>query len=831
MTTNKTPNLSLSDCVGTDGVARTEMNVNFESIDAEFAQRGTNLLWKDADPTGATDSSAALLSAIVEDSDTIIVPKGIYALHSSVSIPATKRLVFDQNARFRPKKNITLTVNGPVDADAFDWIFDLTLGGKIAGYIKIDTIYPQWFGAKADNMTNDYLAIQNAEDIASTSTATVVFAGEFAISASIIKKSNSHWFGYKAKLRRIDNADPSGMGFTLVYAPENTRTWSIRGMEFEAIDHGTRLLKNIKTGFSPSKNNSCIDAYHSHDWYIKDCVFRKFSQGIIYRGCSNFVIKDNSFYSDTGKTIASMLDGTYQPFGTYAYTGAIVFGHLGASPEPRKASNFMISDNYMEVMGLDLGIDALAQTYDENPCIISRNIILGAQCSIQVYRGSYADPLTAETYRGNIQIDLNRLYASWEQAIYIRGTNSIVVSNNYIEYAAQKPGGNADGAGSSVGAIVTRVNPFKTEPHSPLPSDQVGIDIFNNRIVNPGRNNHTIDGAIHIKIPNCRVVNNDIIREKVKFPNLAPGPAIIVDNSESLLNADIRGNRIDYFQTGILWAGSPKEHTEVEKSSIEGNIIKNCAGEAITLDTFRVSGTLIRSNRMHNCTLGLSVRNSPYTTVEDNHFNRCTKGIELRPGNLASDYIPLKSGKTYTGVDTGLAGGGTIIVRNNDFVDVDTPHLTTGTTGNDFYFHGRCALWEGDRINSRPLFPNQFAAAVPSATYTARIWHKHDRIQSTTLASGQVYEKICIQPGMYGKAPTKPLTCTVTNGSAIATNVTSVANIGRGQYLLVGDSVKYVLAVDYNTNRITFDSVFTASASSVAIALSPPQFVNLIVCP
>ncbi|KQN99055.1 right-handed parallel beta-helix repeat-containing protein [Paenibacillus sp. Leaf72] len=826
MTSN---HLNFSDCIGTDTLNLSEMNNNFALIDSEFAQRGINLLWKGADPTGATDSSAALLNAIAENSDTIFIPKGVYALHTNLTVPTAKRLVFDQNARFRPNRNITLTIDGIVTANAFDWIFDLTNSGKIAGSLKVDNIYPQWFGAKADNITNDYLAIQHAEDLASIGSATVIFSGTFAISASIVKKSNSHWFGYKSKIRRIDNANPSVSSFSLVYAPENTKSWSIRGIEFEAIDLGTKLAKGITSGFAPSRNNSCIDAYRSYDWAIKDCVFRKFSQAILYRGCSNFSIVGNSFFSDTGKTLASMLDGTYQPYNDYGYTGAIIFGHLGNQPDPQKSKNFIISNNYIEAMGLDIGVDALAQTYDENPCIISNNIIIGAQCSIQAYRGSYDDLGYAETFRGNIQIDSNRLYVAWEQGIYIRQTNGIVVSNNHIECAGLALAGASNPGGSSVGAIVTRINPFRLPKHSALPSDQIGIDIINNRIVNPGRNNTAIDAAIHVKIPNCRIINNDIIREKVNFPTLAQGAAIIVDSSEWLLSAEIRGNRIDYFQTGIQWAGSPREHSEVEQSIIEGNTFKNCGTYGILLDTFRVNGTLIKSNQFHNCTLAIAMRNTPYSTIEDNYFNQCIKGIQLRPGNLASDYVKLKSGNTYTGIDNGLKGGGTLIIRNNDFVDVKETHSVS--PDGDTSFHGRCAVWEGDRINNRPKLANLFNSATPDAANTARVWNQHDRVQNKTIVSGQVYEKICIQGGMYGSPPTTPITCTVSDNSAVATNVSSVMNIGRGQYLMVGTSVKYVLAVNYLINQVTFDSIFTSNAIDVPISLSPPQFANLIVCP
>lgn len=61
----------------------------------------------------------------------------------------------------------TLTINGGLEAGLYQ-IFSLTGTGTIVGDPKVHAIYPEWFGAKGDNTTDDAAAINAAANLART---------------------------------------------------------------------------------------------------------------------------------------------------------------------------------------------------------------------------------------------------------------------------------------------------------------------------------------------------------------------------------------------------------------------------------------------------------------------------------------------------------------------------------------------------------------------------------------------------------------------------------------------------------------------------------------
>lgn len=140
-----------------------DFNTALSQIDHEITQRGVNIRWRGADPTGAADSSTALISVIDDDYDAVWNPKGIYLIAKDVTVPEYEKLIFDRNARYIIAKGVTLTLNCAIEAHESDWIFDLSLGGMIAGSIKNNVISPHWFGVKGDG-TDETNVMRNMFD-------------------------------------------------------------------------------------------------------------------------------------------------------------------------------------------------------------------------------------------------------------------------------------------------------------------------------------------------------------------------------------------------------------------------------------------------------------------------------------------------------------------------------------------------------------------------------------------------------------------------------------------------------------------------------------------
>ena len=377
-------------------------------------------------------------------------------------------------------------------------------------------------------------------------------AGTYAISQPIRKRSNVHWRGI-GTVARIDRRQPSDRSYPLVLA-RGVSGWSVHGLGFENVRRSVEIERKLRWERLAGASNACIDAIDCTEFSIAWCRLRDFSQGILYRGCSNFQIVNNRLRARGGKTIWSMLDGTYEKFEELIATGGIMFVWLQNEPA-LPAADFLIADNDIRVPGLDIGIEALSQTYDQQPGIVRGNIVRGCHAAIQAYRGGFKDRGEAHTYAAGLIIEGNRISATWEQGIYLRAVTAAIVRNNYIERAALV---GSNGEGSSAGAIVTRVNPFASryaERFVSAASEQVREDhpilIDGNMVIDPGRDGVKGDGAVQIRLPNVRLSNNVIVRSRDTFSSYDL-PAILVDNGEQLQRYSILNNAI----AGMFSAGS-----------------------------------------------------------------------------------------------------------------------------------------------------------------------------------------------------------------------------------------------------------------------------------
>ncbi|CDN41179.1 right-handed parallel beta-helix repeat-containing protein [Paenibacillus sp. P22] len=77
MASKRTTNMGMNDWIGSDGIRRDEMSVNFQYIDSEFEQRGISVKWYGAVCDGIADDTQALINAFgkLKDGDTLVFPK------------------------------------------------------------------------------------------------------------------------------------------------------------------------------------------------------------------------------------------------------------------------------------------------------------------------------------------------------------------------------------------------------------------------------------------------------------------------------------------------------------------------------------------------------------------------------------------------------------------------------------------------------------------------------------------------------------------------------------------------------------------------------------
>jgi hypothetical protein len=107
---------------------------------------------------GTTNDRAAFLAAEGAGS-AIYVPAGTYRITASMTL--TKVVIFSPGAVLYPSAGVTITLSGEISA-GFWQIFNISLGGTIAGPVRNQYVYPDWWGGNPKNNVNQSPVIQAA---------------------------------------------------------------------------------------------------------------------------------------------------------------------------------------------------------------------------------------------------------------------------------------------------------------------------------------------------------------------------------------------------------------------------------------------------------------------------------------------------------------------------------------------------------------------------------------------------------------------------------------------------------------------------------------------
>ncbi len=86
----------------------------------------------------------------------VIMGSGSYSITANLAIPANVTLTFLQGARFNVSRGVTVTVSSPIQAPQRSKLFT---GSGTVNLTANDAIYPFWYGAVGDGVTDDGPAI------------------------------------------------------------------------------------------------------------------------------------------------------------------------------------------------------------------------------------------------------------------------------------------------------------------------------------------------------------------------------------------------------------------------------------------------------------------------------------------------------------------------------------------------------------------------------------------------------------------------------------------------------------------------------------------------
>lgn len=139
-------------------------------------------------PTANTDAArgVAFERAVVTATagDSITLGEGTYGslTNTSVNVP----LEFRAGAMLKPGFAVTVLLNAPISAPKTK-IFDQSAFGLVKpNTVLIRELYPEWWGAFCDGITDDTAAVSNCVYAALTDSATVILSGYYLVTDTII---------------------------------------------------------------------------------------------------------------------------------------------------------------------------------------------------------------------------------------------------------------------------------------------------------------------------------------------------------------------------------------------------------------------------------------------------------------------------------------------------------------------------------------------------------------------------------------------------------------------------------------------------------------------
>lgn len=598
----------------------------------------------------------------------------------------------------------------------------------------------------------------------------------------------------------------------------------------------------LGTSVATGSGNTCIDVRGCSNFTIEGNDLGKFSVGILHQGCANYTITGNRLDAQTGKTIAQMIAGTYTDFtwGTapaYQGTGGIIALYASGGI-PAANYNFTITNNIVEIPGLDMCIEGLEQAYDRAPGVISGNVTRGGNSGIQTYRGSFADPGTATTYDSALLVANNIIQYTWQQGIYHR----MMLGGTFIGNRLYRTGmGGSDGTASITG-MCFRVNPMPANATNASVtagkvSNDLPIVVMGNVIVDHGTLSGSSDAAVSLEIDNVEFRHNVIVRTN-EFASVGGtasvnrvGSAILIANGKLIERGACDYNTIiGTFVSGIDLTDIIGKRVRNCAYTITGNKIFGDYTDAIKTDWYGIN--LRISDNMVNATAsgsGIRYMRSPRSVIAGNTvIGTFGTGAIVDAGvNLSSDFAYLLSGGT---VGNSWRRGTTMIVNRNTVWTSDESKAFVATNGNGFdaTFQSRCASLIGNTVNGRP-YEYTYANATAPATFSPKSWHRADMVRANNPSATQPLMRTCWTAGTYGDT-SNTATGDTTSGSRVITNVSSLNSYGPGMYIQPTgfSSPAYITDVDTTANTITVDAQASSTNTGVALTIPAPTFGSIL---
>jgi hypothetical protein len=150
----------------------------------------------------ANDATALniLITAIGSTPTDLYFPRGIYRLGTNVTIPNNINIIMACGAVLKPLSGVTITgTNTKIEAGLYQWIDCSLSATPLAGTWDVIEVYPEWFGAKGDGVTDDTTAINKAANFVRNNGINLNFRGVTYLTTAELNLSYIHACGVEGK--------------------------------------------------------------------------------------------------------------------------------------------------------------------------------------------------------------------------------------------------------------------------------------------------------------------------------------------------------------------------------------------------------------------------------------------------------------------------------------------------------------------------------------------------------------------------------------------------------------------------------------------------------